>query len=512
MIYISAQPDDFYFSWQLELLVRNLRSLEVTKDKIHIVIGYKKEQGINPDLERFIDVNSDLAEFYCYPDTRAKDISYVSTIRPHLLKKHFQAHPYLSCETIFYHDSDIIFSWIPKIAELDKDDTCYVSDASRYLNREYITKNGSQELLTDMLKVVGIGMDVLETNDYETGGAQYILKGIDSNFWDKVEGDSEELYKILKLYNEQKWYENYPSKRSYRRTYKHVQAWCADMWAVLYNLWYFNKTVKVHDEMDFSWPNSIMGLWEECPILHYSGDQKNNPRVFDKSRYKIYPPWYDDRLDQISSNTCSYKVLEAIKARKKELEVNRVKLEKVCIVLNNRKDNKGKEGKESIIRRYFQKHIDCSVREAFTKENNKKDLQEGLGIEQLAIKKLLESEPEIEYFIFLPVDSFISSNTVSLIYEEMAVNPDWSSQVFLLGTCYFIDPLYAEAFSELLDENLLERNLNKFHSQSQNERKIIVLKRDIIKSFGNSAMNLDSFELCEKTTIKGIARPALYQL
>ncbi len=46
MIFLSAQPDDTYFIWQLQVLTHNLRQLEVNKEDIHILVGYKQE--VNP--------------------------------------------------------------------------------------------------------------------------------------------------------------------------------------------------------------------------------------------------------------------------------------------------------------------------------------------------------------------------------------------------------------------------------------------------------------------------------
>jgi hypothetical protein len=38
MIFLSAQPDDFYFTWQLELQIHNFNSLgDVTSTKIVII-------------------------------------------------------------------------------------------------------------------------------------------------------------------------------------------------------------------------------------------------------------------------------------------------------------------------------------------------------------------------------------------------------------------------------------------------------------------------------------------
>jgi hypothetical protein len=46
MVYISAQPDNYYFLWQLQLQLFNFNRLGIDADFIHVLICYDKERGL----------------------------------------------------------------------------------------------------------------------------------------------------------------------------------------------------------------------------------------------------------------------------------------------------------------------------------------------------------------------------------------------------------------------------------------------------------------------------------
>lgn len=223
MIYISAQPDQIYFIWQLEIQLRNLHSLGIAKEDIQVLVSYHKDKGLNTQFQEFIEVNNHLANFYTYPDLRVEP-KYTSSIRPNILKQHFKKYPALEQETLFYHDSDILFSRIPHIDDVEKTTSCYVSDTRNYLDVSYIRRTGSEKLLDDMLNIVGLTKEKVEKEDSHTGGAQYILKGITSDFWGKVEKDAESLFVLMKNDNQQLWEKEYPDKKEFRSKKRGIQA------------------------------------------------------------------------------------------------------------------------------------------------------------------------------------------------------------------------------------------------------------------------------------------------
>lgn len=105
MIFLSAQPDDFYFLWQLQLQLYNFNCLGIRPENIHVLIGYHPDRGLSREFSDFID-HCRKASFFTYPDNRPSK-TYLPSIRPHIIAQHFDKHPRLQKETIFYHDSDV---------------------------------------------------------------------------------------------------------------------------------------------------------------------------------------------------------------------------------------------------------------------------------------------------------------------------------------------------------------------------------------------------------------------
>lgn len=359
MIYISAQPDLVYFIWQLEIQLRNLRKLGISKEQIHVLIAKDEKKELNPFFESFIMNNIEFALFFIYGDKRKKK-NYTSSIRPHILKQHFSKFPQLEDITFTYHDSDILFSRIPEIKV--EEDTCYVSDTRNYLDIHYIREISCEGLLDKMLNIVGLKKAILERENNQSGGAQYILSNIKAEFWEKVEVDSERLFVTLQEYNEEKWQIDYEKNKEFRSKRQGIQSWCADMWAVLWNLWIFNKKVKIHSELSFAWPYSPIQEWEEKPILHYSGKIIDEKKHFKKTNYFNYVPYYDQKLDLISKDNCSYKVVEAIKERRLELDESRPIYSRRILFLKIKSSSKKEVLFYKIYKSYIQKHIDVNVR------------------------------------------------------------------------------------------------------------------------------------------------------
>src|SRR4051812_49379132 len=131
MIFLSAQPDEFYFTWQLELQLYNFNKLGIPADSIHVLISYNPKKGLSHYYQEFIDKNYDKACIFTYADTRTKP-RYQSSIRPHIIQKHLLANPHLEQEAIFYHDADIIFRELPDFDNMLNDDVWYLSDTGTY--------------------------------------------------------------------------------------------------------------------------------------------------------------------------------------------------------------------------------------------------------------------------------------------------------------------------------------------------------------------------------------------
>jgi hypothetical protein len=155
-----------------------------------------------------------------------------------------------------------------------------------------------------MCEIVGIDKKIPIKNNQNSGGAQYIIKNVNYSFWDKVESDSEQLFKQITELNNQIKKEN--SK------YHELQIWCADMWAVLWNGWLFGHDIKVTPEMDFCWATDKIKRWDECSIYHNAGAVAKNCGYFYKADYMNELPYNLD-LSKYDKSYCSYNYAKNIK-------------------------------------------------------------------------------------------------------------------------------------------------------------------------------------------------------
>lgn len=296
MKYICAQPATQYFGWQIDVMLHSFVTVGIELEDVHIVCVIHGD--IDPYFDKLMRKYPGVL-FSFYEDTR-HDSTYISSIRPHILKKHFTAYPELSSEVIMYHDCDIMFTKPMHLpANVYNDNICYLSDTISYIGYEYIKSKG-ENVLDAMCNIVGIDKETVAKNQGSSGGAQYILKGIDKYFWYDVENDSTRLFKDITNLN--------ASIAS--SDYHPIQIWCADMWAVLWNIWKRNKQTRVIPELDFSWATSNISDWHKHSIYHNAGVTNEMKDLFFKGKYIDSLP--DLNLD-IDKNKCSYNYYNTIK-------------------------------------------------------------------------------------------------------------------------------------------------------------------------------------------------------
>ncbi len=347
MIFLSAQPDDSYFIWQLEVQIHNFLRVGIRSDQIHILIGYNSEQGLKKQFSEFIQQNKEKARFYPYPDLR-KQKSYPPSIRPNVIKQHIAAYPYLKDEVIFYHDSDIIFREVPDVNLLSIGDEWYVSDTRSYLDSSYLSKFG-ENIFEKMLSIVGIDKSVVESNDVNAGGAQYVIKKTSYSFWDKVENDSEALFACMLAANADLW----------SRKMDTIQAWCADMWSVLWNGLLFGEDIRIHRELEFCWPSNAIELWKTTKIFHNSGVTKEqSDSMFCKGLFTKRTPIYMDFSYLLGNNCSRYYVQEIMDYAK---SIPRYDLSDVTFILPVRIDSLDRKENLNILLRYINKNFNTNI-------------------------------------------------------------------------------------------------------------------------------------------------------
>jgi hypothetical protein len=292
--YICVQPRLLYYAWQVEVMINNFIKHGINPNNIDILVAWNPND-LTTSVQANVDAWDKLASYYnsvrffFYQDTRQYPIHYISSVRPNILKQHFAAYPELKDDAIFYHDCDIVFTKSPNWDKFLYDKIWYLSNTNSYINSDYILSKG-QDVYDKMCEIVGINLLIPKLMNSNSGGAQYILKNIDAEYWEKVEKDSEQLYYQISQLNNQ--------KKLADLTHHELQIWCADMWAVLWNGWLRGNETKVVPEMDFSWATDPIKRWEETTIFHNAG-VTGSGKYFYKGIYQNQLPYnIEDTFDE----------------------------------------------------------------------------------------------------------------------------------------------------------------------------------------------------------------------
>lgn len=304
--FLCAQPAIKYYAWQVEVMLNNFLKQGVNLNNVDVVCW--KVNGVIPDDWSKL-ANTYPARFFFYDDLRETKF-YISSIRPNILKQHFKKYPELEFETILYHDCDIVFTKpISEIftEEMISDDNWYGSDTRWYIGHDYIASKG--EIIIDtMCDIVGIDREIVKDNELNSIGAQYLMKGINAEYWDKVEKDSERLFKEISDIS--------AKIKETDSKYHEVQIWCADMWAVLWNGWKMGRKTICEDRLGFSWATSHKDDWEKYNIFHNAGVTGDSKGYFYKAKYMdTFPYNTENNIDE--KNASYYYWLEICETAKK---------------------------------------------------------------------------------------------------------------------------------------------------------------------------------------------------
>ena len=312
--FIQCCPSDIYYTWQVNLWLESLREIGQSDKAINLIFTPKGRE--NRDKWKQIENLYPEAEFHYYADednlTSLIGI-YIPVIRPYVLWKHFKKHPELSEKAIFYCDSDVLFTKEFNVEQFLEDDINYLSDTNSYINSDYINNKVNDcipekrdqllqiDVLQSLTSYVGITKEIAEKNKKHSGGAQYLLKNIDADFWKKVMSDTIFIRQFLLTIN----------KEYFKNESTGYQSWCADMWAVLYNIWYRNLETKVVKELDFAWATEPIEKLNSCTIYHnagVTGKYMNDIPYFYKGAYHTgQNPLLDEHLETVINNEQSKK-------------------------------------------------------------------------------------------------------------------------------------------------------------------------------------------------------------
>ncbi len=168
IIYLSCQPHDPYFQWQIEVQIVNFRKFGIS-NQMHILIWYPKG---SKQLNKWLAIKRKYPEvqIFLYEDEGVNLGLYISQLRPHTIKKHFRdENELLKNKAYFYHDSDIIFNYLPDFNELLKDDIIWQSDTSSYLDYDYLKRKEEQgnipeyEAIQKLADIAGIPIEIIKS-------------------------------------------------------------------------------------------------------------------------------------------------------------------------------------------------------------------------------------------------------------------------------------------------------------------------------------------------------------
>lgn len=297
--YICAQPAIDYYTWQVEVLINNFISHGVPGNHIDILCAV--DNGHIPVPWQKLQNHYNNVRFYFYNDTRT-DKSYIPSIYFNLVKQHLHNNPELCSSVLFLHDCDIVFTRPPNFNDLLATDTWYLSDTRFYINYDYVVSKGL-DVYNSMCSIVGIDPKLPKLLNNNSGGAQYIVKNTQPEFWHKVELDSTKLYSYFSSVEHlyvPKHSSDYP-----------IQKWTAGMWSLLWNAWLHEHETVIHPKLDFAWVTSPLDDTTRYSILHNAGvvSDPNHQHsaaggLFYKGDYRYQLP-YNQNLN-ISSNYGSY--------------------------------------------------------------------------------------------------------------------------------------------------------------------------------------------------------------
>lgn len=272
--FICAQPDDNYYTWQVHMWLESLRELGQS-DKAIVLIFTPNFRERNEKWKQVVDLYPE-AEFRFYKDEH--NVSqylniYIPVLRPYVLWRYFTDVPEMSNKAVFYCDSDILFMPTFDVEQFLEDDVNYLSDTNSYINVKYfdskvkdvlpekLEEYKTRDVFSEIASVIGINREIGEKYNDHSGGAQYLLKNVDAYFWQKVMNDCILIRTYLQKIN----------REFFQNESKGFQSWCADMWAVLWNLWLREQETKVVKELAFAWSTDPIIKLDSHPILHNAG-------------------------------------------------------------------------------------------------------------------------------------------------------------------------------------------------------------------------------------------------
>lgn len=322
---VSVVTNEIRYIWETCIYLKSLRDINLSK-YANILVYVEKDAFISQDWKELSNEFPE-AGFNFYSDSNninriCQSFRYGPLYRFYVLQQHWKAYPELSNKTIFYTDTDLVFTNNFNISELIQDDTCYLSWTGSkdrkdnyiwtlYLNSKVnsIIPNRLEEynkldIVARLAYISGTSKENIVSNDSNTGGAQYLLKNIQGQFWTDCFNTCCEIKMYLSGLNQV----YFKGNNSEERENNGFQSFCSDMWALYYTLLKYNKQIRTPIELDFAWSTDRIERLDEVGILHNAGITSEetikvafektyiNTPVFFKGKYLDTTPFKDESL------------------------------------------------------------------------------------------------------------------------------------------------------------------------------------------------------------------------
>ena len=299
MIYICAQPATQYFGWQIDVFIDSLLKNNVDQNNIHIICSIAENDYDSYFTHLKLKYSEVLFEFYT--DSRTYN-GYVPSIKQHLLAKHYTKYKYLQKEAVLLMDCDTALTKPIDFSRLLNDDVWYLSDTNSYLNYDYIRSKG-YDVLFKMLEVSDISKHLVESNNNNSGGAQYLMKNATPEYFNDVVEMSHNLFLEITKLNE--------IKLSHDPNHLPLQIWTAEMWAMLWVAWKRGIMTLNHPLLNFCWSVDNISRWDEVSIYHNAGVTNEMKDLFFKASYINNLP---DKNLVVNNEKCSFNYYNLVKS------------------------------------------------------------------------------------------------------------------------------------------------------------------------------------------------------
>lgn len=322
---LISVPFDLYFASEIEVQCHNFRKFGYSSS-LQVIVYETGENQYREYWDR-LAIRYKEVGFFFYRDDSIKHLikAYPPYIRPFCFKKHWEAYPELKDYAIIYLDADVLFTKHLDFSRYINDNICYMSRTT-YIDADYFANKRKDvlpfrlheydqiDILANMASIVGIDKQVIIDNVENTGGCQYVLKGITADFWAELADICVQISIYAKDIN----------RRFFANEELGFQSWAlGDMCGLLWLLWKHGKQTRCPKQFDFTWSSNPIDEYNKHAFFHNAGVPKmymefngKKEKLFTKSDMRFRSntlTFFDLEYEGISKDYCSYKYIEAIK-------------------------------------------------------------------------------------------------------------------------------------------------------------------------------------------------------